>query len=407
MAASHNILESSLKAQENVQRIDLGKKDVKPRESSLSEVENFDQMSHYLRSPTPQSSSSMEQTLPIATATPLNYREFDVPLPLVSHVRNVYTEKIEGSRNLLELISKDKTVSPEALTEIDHLIDYLRKLCDHLKPSLDDLSSNTLDLAVYQAKYAENVSTKFIFLSEFLSHIKSQDRHIIVLISEIELMEVIEVFLRAHNFSYSRADRPALVSDCSGDCRIKVTILLSSERSYQIKTADIIIAFDSSYSRIAHLAKLKSGADTSNLSVSVIHLVITHSIQHLERELQTLTKDTAGKIQLFKLIHTAADKVGIIPKNYQEPPGAAKAVAQFYIQGEVQGSWPLGSLPDLDENIKHFQKDQTSILYGSSEELQHMKSELHSINPASLKRYSVSENIFPLHMSLTNNLQER
>ncbi|SZF00587.1 unnamed protein product [Blumeria hordei] len=392
MAASHNILESSLIAQETIQRIDMGKTDIKPHEISLSEVESFDQMSHYLRSPTPQSSSSLEQTLPIAKSIPLNYREFDVPLPLVSHVRNVYTEKIEGSRNILELISKNNTVSPETLTEIDHLIDYLRKLCDHLRPTLDDLSSNTQDLAVYQAKYAENVSTKFIFLSEFLSHMKMQDRHIIVLISERELMEVIEVFLRAHNFCYSRADRPGLVSDCSGDSRMRVTILLSSERSYQIKTSDIIIAFDSSYSRIAHLAKLKSGTDTSNLSVSVIHLVITHSIQHLERELQPLTKDTAGKLQLFKLIHTAADKVGIIPRNYQEPPGAAKAVAQFYIQGEVQGSWPLGSLPDLDENIKHFQKDQISMLYGSSEELQHMKSELHSITPASLKRYSKDEN---------------
>ncbi|POS88364.1 hypothetical protein EPUL_000105 [Erysiphe pulchra] len=333
-----------------------------------------------------QSQSDMENTLLSIESTSHNCREFDVLLPLTTLVRNMYTEFLRKSQNKLNSIEKIVSLSSNQLTNLDSTVDNLRKFCDY--PSLefiDHFKQQEYD-QLYRAKYAENISTKIIFTIEFLGQMKSHGKSIVMIIRQ-DLVDVFDAIFKEQKITYCRADQPDVVIGSIETSKMRVTLVLTPNEMNSIKHADVVIAFDSSYFRNYN------GKDTKfmNSTTILLHLIISHSVEHLEKFLESKTNLLNDKLRFFQLICTVARSVGKLPRGYPNPPDSAKLIANYLLEGDIEASWPLPSLPDLTINEEILERELHSTFPGLPEEISEPSLQNLSRDSTPIKHYLLSD----------------
>lgn len=332
--------------------------------------------------PSSENDANMNKILQIFKSASQNYREYDIPLPLTTHVRDIYVELLEKNRTLLNMSMKDLSISPKVISSIDSLLDDLRKFCNHLGPKLEEVSASKNETALYQAKYAENISTKFIFIAEFLHHMKSYEKHIIIIVRQGELADIVEAVFKMQGYVYRRADLPETDVDGSEKNKMMITLMPVTGEIFEVEPAAILIDFDSSSSQLLH------HTDIIHSLTTVFHLVIYNSVEHIEKVLGSSTDQLTDKFNLFKLIGSIAGDVGTLPNEYLGPTDAAKMVAQYVLQ-ETQESWPLLPLPKLHEILEKAQILQTCSLLSIPNEYSKENSNIALKSPILVKRLSV------------------
>lgn len=327
------------------------------------------------------------ENIPIETEPPSQCcKEFDVPLPLITQVRDIYVETLRRNRDKLYSITKDTPISVSRLAESNVILDDLRRLCDYSRLTMNDHSLQRQDLQIYEAKYAENISTKLIFIVELLTLMRSYKQYVIIIIRQ-DLIEVFEAIFQSHGFFYCRADLPEIKSGIAEN-DIKITLLPTSSEIKNIKPANLIIAFDSSYSQFVHSKEFEKVIDTFKSSAFLIHLVIYRSVEHLEKNLEPTTDILYDKLRLLRLIYTIASNVGMLPREYPEPLDSARLITEYLKQNETGAFWPLPTLTGIDENIENTEDEDIpgllELLEGFSEALHKVA----SIDSTSIKRLS-------------------
>ncbi|RKF63518.1 putative 60s ribosomal protein l4-a [Erysiphe neolycopersici] len=312
----------------------------------------------------PQSQSDMESAPLNIETTPKNCREFDVLLPLTTLVRNMYSEFLQKSQEKLNSIETIASLSSNQLANLDLTLDNIRKFCDY--PSLEfiDHFKQREYNQLYRAKYAENISTKIIFTIEFLGQIKSHTKSIVIIIRQ-ELFDVFDAIFQEQKITYCRADRPDVLYGNTETSEIRVTLVLTPNEISNIKHADVVIALDSNYFQNYD----GKGARFINSSTIFLHLIIYHSIEHLEKCLGSKTDLLDDKLKFFNLICTIARDVGKLPRVYPSPPDSAKLIAKYLLEGDIETLWPLPSLPDLNINVELLVGELHSSLPGLPEEV--------------------------------------
>ncbi|TQS38434.1 hypothetical protein Golomagni_01057 [Golovinomyces magnicellulatus] len=313
-------------------------------------------------------------------------KEYDVPLPLITQVRNIYVESLRRNRDKLYSIIKDTPISVSRLAEADFILDDLRRLCDYSRLTMNDHSLQRQDLQIYEAKYAENISTKLIFIVELLTLMRSYKQYVIIIIRQ-DLIDVFEAIFQSHGFFYCRADLPEMISGIAEN-DLKIMLLPTSSEIKNIKPANLIIAFDSSYSQFVHSKEFEKVTDTFKSSAFLLHLVIYRSVEHLEKTLEPTTDILYDKLRLLRLIYTIASNVGMLPREYPEPPDSARLITEYLKQSETGTLWPLPTLTGMDENIENIEDedipDLLELLEGFSEALHKVA----SIDSTPIKRLS-------------------
>ncbi|RKF62924.1 putative 60s ribosomal protein l4-a [Golovinomyces cichoracearum] len=320
-------------------------------------------------------------------------KEFDVPLPLITQVRNIYVESLRRNRDKLYSIIEDTPISVSRQAVADVILDDLRRLCDYSRLTMNDHSLQRQDLQIYEAKYAENISTKLIFIVELLTLIRSYNQYVIIIIRQ-DLIDVFEAIFQSHGFSYCRADLPEMTSEVAENDK-KITLLPTSSEIKNIKPANLIIAFDSSYSQFVHSKEFEKVIDTFKSSAFLLHLIIYHSVEHLEKNLEPTTNIIYDKLRLLRLIYTIASNVGMLPREYPEPPDSARLIAEYLQQSETGALWPLPTLTEIDENIESTEDEDIpgllELLEGFSEAL-HKVASIDSTPIKRLSEYNCTEN---------------
>ncbi|KAI1007638.1 hypothetical protein K3495_g577 [Podosphaera aphanis] len=335
-------------------------------------------------SPLRDDSITLEYLNQVKTST-RDGREFHVPLPLTTHVRNIYTETLAQCYDLISPSVDSEVVSSE---KINSALNDLQRLCDYLDPIQNDVSSHRHDLSIYEAKYAENISTKCMFVVEFLNLLKEHDKHVTILVRSSKLVDILETIFRAHGFNYSRADGPENFEKT----KLQVILVPKNSETYHVRPAGIVIAFDSSYPQASDLVGLREKkVESKNLPGIGLQLVITYSTEHLRSIFRATTNPSVDNARILELLFGMKDKIGTLPKGYPGPSEAAQAVTRYILGGEEQNAWPLFPLPDIDENSDVMQ-DGKPELSGRSREVSELSHDS-LVLPAFGKR--VSENDEP------------
>ncbi|CZR56735.1 uncharacterized protein PAC_06624 [Phialocephala subalpina] len=298
--------------------------------------------------PSFQPFSEVEQSSASLDVLPPKSDQFFVPLPMVSYVRDMYNQEMRDHRKLTAYFASDKTEVFEEgeVDDIDSLLDKLRKICDH--QDLYDDDSTTQLSASQQAGFAETCSTKCMFLAALLARLKS-DLHILILVRPGRMTDIIAAILQHHGISYRLADQqPWSGGSVYGSPR--VTLHPTGTQKFLVEPPSVVLAFDSTSRDFAFLNDLRCNPQryTSGLA-PLISLVVSHSIEHLERCFDDDIDPIQKKIRLVKCLRQLADTVGQLKPEYEDPAAAATAVANYLEEGAAAESWSLLPMPEFDE----------------------------------------------------------
>lgn len=341
-----------------------------------------------------KSSPSPVITPEIATTpTSLVYRvpginEYAIPLPMVSVTRDIYEQTVKNYRNQRYGFIRDEVFDESLVRDIDQMIDELNKLCDHQDLISDDYSTQREVSEELQAKWAENISTKCIFLAEFLPYMLSFEKHIAILVRPGRMTEILEAVLRRYKFLYRRADQ----SDYHGDASLgpmRITLIPTGNESFPVQPASVVIAFDSTSVPESYLRELRTDPTIPGRLTPLLSLVITGSIEHLQKCFEENIEPIQRKIRLVSCLSQIGGDVGKLAENYHTPQSAAKAVADYLVSGAVEGSWPLFSMPDIDGLDLQFPSPGESRLVqpsGSTTQSYHTSSSAPQVPQSTMKR---------------------
>ena len=283
----------------------------------------------------------------ILQVLPLGDNIFTVPLPMVSMGRDIYDQEITNYRSQRRSFLHDDEIDETLLEDIDMMIERLKMICDHQDLIIADSATQQAEPDHRQARWAENISTKCIFLAELFNSLRSMDTHVVLLVRSGRMMDILETIFRTNSYSYSRPERD---SNQAGQGPLRVSLLstdVGAQTALGVGQASLVIAFDSTFVNRPFVDSLRANHANVNRLAPLLHLVITHSVEHLglciKKNMSLLDRMA---LLVSSISHTRED-MGKLPSEYLTPDAAAKAIAGFIVDGAV-GEWPLLPMPDIE-----------------------------------------------------------
>lgn len=284
---------------------------------------------------------------------PPNREEFMVALPMVSYVRDIYHAVVLQHRSLTSLfVSRQVEVFDEdQVKAIDSMLDNLRGLCDHQEIYNDEFATQQSEPVSRhdQASFAEVCSTKVMFLATLLNRVHALDMHVVVVVRPGRMLEILESVFELHGLNYSTAGQQSQ-SGGSIDTSLRITLYPIGDQKFVIEPPSVVVAFDSTAedSQFLEILRLNARRYPSG-TAPILRLVVTHSIEHLELCINEDIDPIQKKIRLVRYLRQLGDCIGQLKGDYEDPTVAATAVAEYLEKGGSEGSWPLPSLPEIDE----------------------------------------------------------
>ena len=288
--------------------------------------------------------------------------EYIVPLFIEGRQRDTYVKFLEQKTDILLKALDDYTtnLAPELIDEVDRILKHSKDIETH--PDLtyaEAESANGLDLRTaedskHAAQFGINNSVKFKFLGELLNQLRNRELHIVLLLNHgnVTLSNILRTFLQASGHNYSIL-HPRHDSNASSDA-LKVTVFPSTT-SPVIRPVDVIICLDV----VQHAAQIRQNnwATAGGRNPPVLHLVIPHSVGHIERYLrENSTKERRTEMTLVGLTqfqdrHEIGNRIDI---DTPDAVQSAKLIASWLMPDDEQEQpeWPLpciGSLVDYLE----------------------------------------------------------
>lgn len=279
--------------------------------------------------------------------------EFLVPLPMVAYVRDIYNEVLRRNNKLTTDFVKDnqEEFDEEQVKEIDSMLDNLLSLCDHQDTYEEEpLTQQSEPISTRdQAKWAENCSTKCMFLAELLDTMKSHDSHILIIVRPGKMTEILQAMLEYRELNYNIANGTIPSPDPTKSA-LRITLHPAGSQKFLVEPPSMVIAFDSPSKNAPFLQELRLNAKRYPSGMApLVSLVVTHTIEHLERCFNDNIGHVQGKIRLLKYLRQIGENFGHLEGPYTSPTDAAKAVAEYLDNGALAESWPLPPMPEIEE----------------------------------------------------------
>ncbi|KAH0541758.1 hypothetical protein FGG08_003780 [Glutinoglossum americanum] len=287
-------------------------------------------------------------------AASLGQMEFVVPLPMNARVRDQYQQTIYNYRKEIEVFVRAESDGDASLTgQMKEMLAKVSKVAIH--PDLDgnDTISPQGVPEEDEAKWSENCSTKFEFLHHFLEEIRYQKLHIAVLAESKRLLDILELFLKANRFKFSRPDRPdnnRMELTLAFPGQMTVTLQETGENGaiYVASDAQLVVAFDRTFNpNDRHVEIMRNHPVIVGKKCPVFHLLIQNSVEHADVYLP-LAPGGEERVQAMVYYVTKSRlDVGVLPPGYPSPTVAAEKLAKWLSAGGEAGQWPLPSLGSI------------------------------------------------------------
>jgi hypothetical protein len=278
--------------------------------------------------------------------------EYIVPLPMVDRIRELYEATVVNYQDEIRSFVNDDIVDAETVSKMDTMINTLKKLSDHQDIMFDASSTQINAPDEINAGFAITISTKCLFLREFLDAVRSLEVHIAILSRPGQMMDILESLLRANEFNYSRLGEGTGFST-AGAGALRVTLLATGNEGpvYVVDRAAMVIAFDDTFrSSDRYTSALRAGLyDTESLA-PLVSLVVTNSAEHLDICIPQLPDPLERKMILVSSIaQTVRDHdVGKFLAEEPSPFYAAAAVATYLENGGGDSdAWPLPPITEI------------------------------------------------------------
>ncbi|KAG4437214.1 hypothetical protein IFR05_007303 [Cadophora sp. M221] len=285
---------------------------------------------------------------------PLEPGVFEVPLPMTGYTRDIYVRRVKIYRVQLQSFLRDEVLDETLVAEVNSLLEALQTICIH--PGLLDENPSQLEDRVMQAKWAENVSTKFIFLAELLELMQSTDKHVVILAQPGRILDELESLLLFHEIHYSLADQQRELSTS----KFRVTIYPAGSQQYSVDPASVVIGFDPSYRSLPWLNALRKNSSLPEALAPVISLVVANSVEHIDRCFDDNLEAVGRLIKVINCAQQLSEKVGTVDEEgYLDPPFAARLVAEYLISEPREASWLLLPMPTIDGIQLNLMNSQT------------------------------------------------
>jgi hypothetical protein len=313
-----------------------------------------------LVSPSPKNSSEAESNPKGLQILPLASEEYIVPLPLNAITRDIYDGELANFRRQQKAFLRNEEADESLINEIDSMLDRLTKLCDHQDLILSDPSTQELDPFEVQAAWAENISTKCVFLGSFLGLLRSFNIHLAIVARPGRMLDILEAVLRKEGCIYTRPDRPDHTGNAATQGLMKTTLLPSNfhARNLEIEPASIVIAFDSTFDKEQYPKKLRDDPLRPGTLAPLIYLTVIRSVEHFELCFDKRMDQLDRRAALVSCVLQSRHEVGVLPTGYYSPPAAGVDAGIFAsTDPATDRSWPLRPMPDV-EGIE-FERDSS------------------------------------------------
>ncbi|RDW83023.1 hypothetical protein BP5796_04514 [Coleophoma crateriformis] len=284
---------------------------------------------------------------------PLGPKEFIVPLPMTAWVRDEYRRHLTAHRDYVRAFLEDVDIDPSLVEKIDVLINELKMLSDH--PALLEETTFTQGGLSNrdQAKYAEDCSTKCLFLRELLTTLLPEPVHVAILVDSGKMLDILEAIFCHNKYSYSRPDTGVEpIEENRAEGLLEITLLPGQNfLDYApIKKVHTVIAFDGVFnsSQVENLLSDKGMNSFYRSTLNLISLKVVNSVEHLELCVPNNVGPLERRTMLISCIETASPDLGSLDLNkYPEMVRSAGLIALFIVNKGKQ-PWPLPQIPVVD-----------------------------------------------------------
>lgn len=303
---------------------------------------------------------------------PLGVEEYVVPLPLNGITRDIYDGELTNFRRQQKAFLKSEVPDDGLVSEIDSLIDRLKELCDHQDLLRSDLSTQEMDPFEVQAAWAENISTKCVFLSSFLTLLRPFNIHVTLVARPGRMVDILEAILRKERCNYTRQGRTDFSPDVATLGPLRITLLPSDFYTHDvgIEPASMVIAFDSTFEKGRYPTQLRDDPLHPGCLAPLVHLTVIRSIEHFELCFDKQMNPVDRRAALVSCVLQSRHEVGVLPPGYYSPPAAATEVGMFASSMPTDRSWPLRPMPILDGLEFELDTSEEAQEEGQSDELQ-------------------------------------
>ncbi|PHH74596.1 hypothetical protein CDD80_2969 [Ophiocordyceps camponoti-rufipedis] len=263
-------------------------------------------------------------------------REHVVTLPLQASLRPVYDETLIGSRRVVTelstLFNNELWVEPteDLVGKVDQLLDRLFNTCDS---PLDIIGGPIAELPSSQlAKYLRDANSKFNFIFELLQSVRKETQFLIVARS-VALLRLLSHLAEALELECT-CEAIGIRRDSNAAAAARVTLALPSEDKSGSEY-DVVIGFDHSYSDWrASTSPPADEAESTAKKPVMLHLVITHSIEHILLHVPKDLGPLERKHALLSSVVRATPLISDPERGYPEPHQLAGTFAD-YINGSA------------------------------------------------------------------------
>ncbi|KAJ8070836.1 hypothetical protein OCU04_001198 [Sclerotinia nivalis] len=303
----------------------------------------------------PRSSiESADMSPNILTVRKLGRNEFIIPLPMMTQVRDVYDTTIRNKKNdIISFLGRSST-APDS-DSMDLMIEELKLICDHQDLIVEESSTQSLDDSA-QARYAVTISTKFLFIQQFLDSLRAAKVHVVILARDA-ILPILEALFRWQQYNYSRPDIPGNPGKSEKDL-MQITLLPTwiDVRDCIVAPASVVVAFDSSFSASQggdeYSEILPFDPRNPDKRAPLLWLVITNSIEHVELCVPTTLESSERKDRLVQYVAQTRKFVGRLDTGiYPEPQQAARGAAEYVLDDSVEAEWPIMPMPNIDISL--------------------------------------------------------
>ncbi|QSZ33828.1 hypothetical protein DSL72_005400 [Monilinia vaccinii-corymbosi] len=294
-----------------------------------------------------------DMSLDILAVRKLGRNEFIVPLPMMTQIRDVYDTTIRNKKKeIMSFLGGSASLDSDS---IEMMIEELKLICDHQDLIVEEPSTQSLDDSV-QARYAVTISTKFLFVQQFLDSLRTSKVHVVI-VARDAILPILEALFRSQQYNYNRPDTSMNMLGNPGEFEtdlMQITLLPTwiDVRDCIVAPASVVVAFDSSFSVSQgdeYYQILPFDPRNPDKRAPLLWLVTANSVEHVELCIPTTLKSSDRKDRLVQYVAQTRKVVGLLDTNiYPDPQQAARRAAEYVIDDSIEAEWPLNPMPNIE-----------------------------------------------------------
>ena len=304
----------------------------------------------------PSKLSSPPQTAEVDIVTQLEppklgYASYVVPLSLSGRVREQYYSTIREYRKATNVVTTAQNPDESVVREVRKMLGRLNDISNHV--DLDDATASERPGSDQDTSiWAVTNGPKFQFLRHLLQQLHRDNLHIAIVVQQGRLLDIVDGFVRSTrlvDFTRLGSEAPSPPEprpSVNSERPLRVTLFASAnlEEPINIQLADMVIAFDSTFSQGTPLVSaLRRHPIASRLS-PIVYPMVYSSIEHIERCVPAMSSPLDQLKVMTQVVLQTHHEIGELQPDELKADAAAEEVAAFMKIGGLERDWTIFSI---------------------------------------------------------------